>query len=485
MLYKKVRVVCFLSIVLSQVAVAPTFAQYFRVETVASPRVLNANGGFESTTRFDEGWNYRPIQATLLKRNWEPGIGNADRYESIGQLGQNLIRLNGQGVWGQDVLISDTSRPHVLNVQAFRQSVTGQGLGRYASAQVTYYDANHVELDSISFEIGGRDTAKNRGVGDGLRFYSWGIVVPRNATSAFISIYNSGDTETFVDAFHLFELSFTNQPGIARNLILNSQFSKLFDTTLLNPLAGQGYGVEFWESSRDWSTEFNFAFGSPSQSEWAYQFVDMLPNRAYTMMLAGGSTNQMTSSGVGVDYYDANWNRIGGQVVEIKYSAHNVAARLETPANLAHASVWVWCDQLRSGTDFGLVVQGLYLQEQSSTLNNDTSVIANSLAPTFIKSTPLGTYVGVVFSDRDGIDLAQFSSQDAYFIHSKYPNKIYPAEGLTRYQSSDRRTASVGYFANEAWEKEVNTLVIKPNRIKDLKGNYMPGKTLPGLRLPN
>lgn len=460
--------------------VVPVYGQHAVVQQERS-RAINLNGGFESGLT---GWNYRPIEATVLTRDWD-AAGSFDRYESIGDLRSKLIRIRGNGVWGQDVPIKSASRRHVLNVQAYRKSTKDNTSGSYASAQVAYYDANHLELDTISFEIGGRDTAKNRGIGDGLRFYSWGIEVPTNAASAFVSIYNSSDTETYVDAFHLFEITMTAQPGIARNLIYNPQFQKTFDSSHLSVLPAQGYGVEFWEADRDWSTVFDSVFGSPDQPESAYQFVPILPGRTYNLSLNGSSLSKSTPSGFGVDYYDANWKRIGGQAFEMKSTVYDTLdARLDTPANMAHASVWVGSDTLTADVDFGLFVAGLYLQEQSSKTTTATSAIVGRLLPGTYKYGTFGTWVTVVFSDSDGLDLAQFNTQTAHFTSRSNPSVTYPIESVVASPGANSKTVSVRFLAEAAWEADAGALVIRPGKVKDQKGNLMPTKTLSSLKLP-
>jgi hypothetical protein len=435
---------------------------------------LSRNSSFESGTG---GWNNRQISGAVLTRDWVPD-GSFPR-EAFANLGAKFVRLRGTGLWGQNLVIRPNSRRHILNIHAFKKALSPSTVAGYACAAVTYYDAEWNELDSVAVPIGEKDPAKNRGIGDGMNFYSWGITVPIGAVNAILFVYNSANTEVNIDSFGLYEYTMTAKPGLARNIVQHPTFSRVIAS---DSGYAQGNGFEFWESERDWSKDFFGSLGSGTQAESTYQFLPILPGRTYTfsVLTSGPAT---TPSSAGIDFYDSSWQHISSDSTDLT-NRYGIRKRIESPANTAYASVWAWCDVLDPG-DYGLsIANGIYLQQQEPRVTSNTSIVAIDSALRGGRGGTLGASVSIVYSDADGLDLSSIDDQDAYFVSRTDPTTTYPVLVYFSQLGEDEKVLTVEYLARVPWYTDVGGIVIRPNQVKDKLGNFAPGKTISPIQLP-
>jgi hypothetical protein len=439
---------------------------------------LNSNISFEDGV---VGWNEQQIESEVLTRDWIPTAANSDvlvPYESAAHLETKLVRLRGEGQWGQ-IFSIPASQKHVLNIHAFRQATVGAGPGSFAAARVSYYNDSWSLLDTIEIPIGGRDLRWNRGIGDGMNFYSWGIDVPVGATSAHLYIYNSEDTEVYMDAFGLFEYTQTSSLSVAKNLIINPRMATYFNPTI-NIRGAQGFGIEFWEVETEWSRGLNLgSFGSTVQPESAYQTVPLLPKRTYTLRFDGGFPD-VAAAAVGVDFFDANWKKLGGKSFVSVSDQYSYVLRMETPANMVHAQAYYWCDTLSPQPFLDSLYGTITLQEQTPVVNSATSII---LAESFPNLSPkygdrIGSSFMVIFSDANGIASTSINSSNVVFRSRSNPTKTYAASldpGRTVI-SQDGKVVLAKYDVFAGYE-DVGAVVVRGKQVTDKLGNFSPTKT--------
>lgn len=457
---------------------------YQHNSALVNTRLLNSNSSFEAGL---SSWDEHQITGEILTRNWTPldmNSSTAIPFENFGFLGTKLVRLRGQGQWGQIFGIPKSER-HVLNLHAYRQGVNGNGAGSFAAARVSYYSSSWNLLDTIEVPIGGRDESKNRGIGDGLNFYSWGIEVPSSASFAHLYIYNSADTEVYADAFGLFDYVQTQSLSVAKNLVVNPNFELSWNTTIDQNTA-QGFGNEFWAVDNEWTrgtSSFlrNGVFGSSTHSESAYQVVPLSPKQTYLLRFEGFFPT-VTPAEAGVVYFDANWKKIGGQTVVSEPDKYAYMLRIETPANMVHAQVYYWCNTLSAiDVDYSNQLTGyVTLQQLASTVNASTSVILAESLP-YLRpkySDRLGSSYYVVFSDANGVDTTTLSSSNVVFRSRSNSTKTYPAS-FDSYQiqsSTDGNVVRAKYDIGAGFD-DVGEMVLRGKQVKDKLGNYAPSKT--------
>lgn len=139
--------------------------------------VISQNSSFEDGTT--NGWNNQQISSQILTRNWFPGFtSGGDEKEAYSELGQKLVRVSGDGAWGQIIsLAPGKNRRHVFNAHACKKGIGSNPAG-YATVTVTYYNAQWEQVDKVSIPLDTPDPSLNRGIGDGLNFYSLESALP-------------------------------------------------------------------------------------------------------------------------------------------------------------------------------------------------------------------------------------------------------------------------------------------------------------------
>jgi hypothetical protein len=462
-----------------------------------SSRRLSVNHTFETDLA---GWHSGALTVDRLARDWAVSFDTNFIGEANGALGEDFVRLRGAGRWQQFIAIPTTSRHHLLTFQAFKQPVSEKGDDEYPFACVTYFDAQWNMLDILVLPIDRKDTRKNRGFGDGMNFTCWGINVPSAAANAHLYIANYANTEVYVDDFGLFDYQLQTKAPISANLIANLRFSQFkfsrtTDGGIDESSLVRGYGIEFWENSIDWSEPFapiGFGeFGSTMQPELAYQFVPVEAEKTYTLSLEAngplssfGGPAATTPASFGIDFYDAQWKHLGQVSTSMTGRGGKFSKRVAVPKGTAHSSVFLWCDTLRGADSAFLIYGECLLQKQDDSVSNLTSIVASDLT---FRPGPSGTVIGagvmVLYSDADGIDSSSIDTNDAYFVSKSNPSKTYPVTIHSRRLDDGDRLAFVEYLASSSAYRDVGSLVIKSNQVKDKKGNFAKQKVIGPLTL--
>ena len=450
--------------------------------------LLNQNASFENGTT---GWTASSTSVTVLTRDWTPGqfdgagvVDFTDNFFKSEQanLGANLIEISGSGTYGQNMFVNPARGKHILNAFASKRSTSSGVAPGYAAIGITYYDLAGVEVDRYEFPVAGPDTNLQRGIGDGLNFYVWGVNVPASASSAYIYAYTSMGTRLQLDNLAIFEITNKQIGKLAVNLVANPDLSEVRVTSDPTAPTCLGYGVEFWENHLDWSTPFDGSFGSPNQAEWVYQFVPLKAGATYSVFDIGSKAQEAVAS-FGFDLYDKDWKPIGRRMFDLTgkgVPAEN-AFRFEVPSNCAHASFVLWAAPVSSefqSTRFGPIVY-----EQDSKANAASTVIATDFSPSFSRTGQVGVNVKLVYSDRNGIDLSTLDVSDVVFTSKTSSSKRYPASliGL-RSHDSDRLVSVTYSFRSENPSDpaftDIDGVQIRAQKVKDKLGNWVAAKTI-------
>lgn len=442
-------------------------AQY--LSGTESTSLASSNHSFENELN---GWDHTSqLAAQLLVRSWAPDL--SDRFEPY--FGNNLVRLRGEGSWGQTVPLQAGIQQQVLNGFAFKQSNQSGKAPGFAAVAVTYYDAFWCELDRIVIPIDEKLPNKNRGPGDGLNFYSWGLAVPNGAAIAYLFVYTTEGTDVYVDNLGLFDYTINPPAPISKSLVSHASLDSFLNGCW-------GYGTEFWESEIDWESGFD-GLGSARQPEWVYQFVNMSPNRTYSFFADGNKFGFANlPAGYGIDFYDVHWKHIGKVNIDLQgvVSFSLLGRRITTPPDTAYASVFVWCDTFPGASVSGYRAI-LSLIEQDNKVDALPSVVAYHKTLRGGKGGTLGASLSVVYSDAQGIDLSSIDANDVYFGSKTDPTKRYPATIYAMRSSDNERLVFVEYLVAAAYYRDVDAMTIQEGQVKNSVGNYVSTKKFAGL----
>lgn len=272
---------------------------------------------------------------------WNPSNGNASVVDPGTDNGRLQLR-GGTSVW-QHVPTTGLSEFQLLNCEGYK--VATGGPAGWAGIGVIYYDAQWGFIDSFEKQLnesGGVDQLGNTK----LNPCSLGLRVPPNAAHAIIWAANdSANTTTYIDNLFLFDYfkSYHLYPGPNLNGTYPSTVTDLY---------GQNHqlsGLHFWNlaGSIDTGTGVIGTVGAPSSIA---QELTLTPGRSYTIRVYSDSTRAPDAPLVnfGVDYFDASWRRIGGQLTTVStIDFSNVdTLQADVPADAVHSVQWVWVDAL-------------------------------------------------------------------------------------------------------------------------------------------
>lgn len=450
-----------------------------------SLRLLNQNATMEAGVG---GWYDSGLQAQSLTRE---NIFQYSNFRSSVALGQKLARLQGSGTWGQYLTLGPNSHYHILNAFAFKQAATSGAVPGFACVAVTYYDLAGIEIDQVLIEIDAASYSAQSGKTDGLNFHNWGIRVPTGAAFAYLFAYSSPGTDVYIDNLALFELTKANtSPALATNKVINPHFlESRVAASDAGPITCFGYGTEFWESDIDWLNGFSGAFGSPIQSEWAYQVIPISSTRTYSFFASGDKVGMAnTPASLIIDFYDAKWKAVGKTIINTPNTETFLflGRRVQPPANAAYASVVVFCDPLPAGPvppAGGMRVE-LQFYEQETRATAGPSVIATQSFVLGSNSVDRTGIVTVLYSDPDGVDLASLGVQDAHFVSKSNATKTYPVSRIQINSMDNNNLVSVQYYspAGFAITDDLGDFVVRGSQVKDTKGNSNVAKRFSSLK---
>lgn len=279
------------------------------------------------------------FRSTLAQ--WNPANGNATVVNAGTDNGR--LRLSGTtSVW-QYVSTTGFSEFQLLNCEGFKVASSGQS--GWAGIGINYYDAQWGFIDRFEKQLnisGGLDALGNAKMNP----CSLGVRVPPNAVHAIIWAANDGaNTTTYVDNLILFDYfkSYRLLPGPNLDGSFPTQVQDVFG--LIHQLSG----LQFWNltGTIDMGTGAIGTVGTPSSIA---QELSLNPGSSHIVSFASYIPRATDAPLVnfGVDYFDANWGRVGGQSATITaLDFFNLSTlRVDVPSGAVHSVLWVWADAL-------------------------------------------------------------------------------------------------------------------------------------------
>ncbi len=435
-------------------------------------RRLTLNGDFDAGL---SAWNDATVPVEVRQRGWRPSF--TIPFETY--LGTNYAVAQGStdGYVGQIHELPSDSKYQVLNAHAFKIASDGQDDGGYACLAVSYYDEFWNEIDQVTLDIEGNNNGSVRGAGDGMNFYSYGIVPPNHAKYFFMFVYTTTGTDVWFDRFILFDYANANSLGgpVRESIVVNGEFR--IRNLGLNGV--QSYNNEFWNSSYSPARDMTFyrgTFGAPDQDEWSYQFVPIDAKKSYVFEVQGDGTKSASAS-VGVDFYDSQWNYIGKNSVNFARKGRIEDYRLlNAPAGTAFASVYCYCAQVAPGLEDDMRVSSVELRPIGNRGSSASNAMVTETYEAAQKAGPTMRGVTMAISDRDGLELSSISEQDFFFRSASDPTTRYPVANFSVTAYSADKLAIVKFTSGATSSSLIGDVVIERQSISDKLGNLMNGR---------
>lgn len=388
------------------------------------------------------------------------------------------LQLTGNsGVW-QYVPLASPAKYQLLNVQACKRTRTGSGTAGWAGIGVTYYDAGWGVIDSFEKQINGPAV-----VGSNLGIpCSLGVRVPPNAAHAIIWAANEADnTEAFFDDLFLldyledesYRMTFGPNPN---NTYSYQQFDIFGNPHFLS-------GLQFWNTI-DFIDLGSGSLGRAGASCAIAQEIEVQPGSVYNTQCFANFRPQLngTVANFGFDFFDANWNRVGG--VFKSFIGFDVTIRFRTPANAAHTVMWAWVDAVDANDNL-LGPMSIYIQESGTAGVPDTNPPVMEIVdpiPDFQSGggfLPVGfnTLVTQIADDISGVDTDSLAGPEVAIAIRGPSGRIY--EMRSTFNSLGGEEAYFEHFVDFSREEPgTYTVFLKPNILRDNAGNRSPGRDL-------
>ena len=183
----------------------------------------------------------------------------------------------------------------------------------------------------------------------------------------------------------------------------------------------------------------------------------------------------------GVNFYDSHGSFTGQITIDLNSSgSFNDARQVIVPADSTSAFVWVWVDGYDEGVEIPLTIESIGLEPVD--LSGDTTPPEASFTPfTFSESGQSAVQLAITFTDD-----TELLSQEADAIQVNGPNGFSQTAvtfgGIFEDFSDTRQTIIYGIFADDGeWdanEAGEYTVILNPNSVEDLAGNFAAGGVL-------
>ena len=312
------------------VAIAIAFGVCVLGSTAKSQNLLPLSENSQFRTSLEQ-WNTENGNATVD----QPGTG------------KGRLKLSGESSVWQYVPASGLSEYQLLNCEGFKSAKSG--LAGWAGIGVIYYDAQWGFIDSFEKQIN-----ESRGLDiEGqpiMNPCSLGVRVPPNAVHSIIWAANdAANTTTYIDNLVLLDY-FKSYPGYQGAIADGPNLDGTFPSYVAD-LFGQVHalsGLQFWNlsGSIDMGTGAIGTVGTPSSIA---QELQLKPGSSYSItFFSYTARDPNAAANAGVDYFDANWQKIGGTIIPLAAYNSSNADTFETdvPAGAVHSVLWVWVDAL-------------------------------------------------------------------------------------------------------------------------------------------
>lgn len=300
---------------------------------------LSSNGQFSNGLT---SWNTSAVGASVTDQGPQSNSG-LDQFGNM-VFGGNKLQLDGASFVWQIVDVSAGTKYHQLNCQAYKKSLDGSTAG-WAGYGVIYYDALWAVIDSFEKQIYTAGSTPETPFSPS----SLGVRVPADAAHAIIWASNDAqNTQSSFDALILFDYAKASYNGGAGPYLGSTQPNFFVDT--MGDLNKQS-GLQFWslEGCIDVGTGF---IGDVGRACSIAQEVDVKVGKPYlaTWYSDVVRSGDLPVANFGVDFFDAQWNRIDGSYRSL-VDSNTTEYEFSPPAGTVHAITWVWVDALNSTSE--------------------------------------------------------------------------------------------------------------------------------------
>lgn len=325
--------------------------RYFNVIRSVAVACLIASG-----TVFGASWTEKQTVNELVNgsQGWIASYGTSQQQVST----NGYLAVNGVGGAGQYFAVNQQSKYQIATLIGSKA-----GSGAWAGFGVTYYDASWNEI-SVQF----KEIKADLGLDATPTRYAIGLVPPSNAVWAYMWVWNN-NRNGFVHAgdfrcMNYFpEGNFSYDPSApagstytqtfpeTRNRIVNGNFETRdrFEADEYWNVVGSDGSVYYDEYiSYTLGGYSYFRMGSETEVNMIYQYVsDLQPGQAYTFNIKGGRAGGDVEGSpyvvAGVDFYDANWNKLGDESKAMTKGYSSTDFVNFTPPNgTVNTVAWVW-----------------------------------------------------------------------------------------------------------------------------------------------
>ena len=272
--------------------------------------------------------------------NWNVAPSGAKVYSAAGDNRLDLTFVC--GLW-QYVPLSNESDYVLLNCQGYKFR-RERGPAGFAGIGIMFYGANWGFIDSFEKQLSNVTASVADPLTSDLPSCSLGVKVPKGAVHAIIWAGNATNNEqAIIDNLTLF--NYFPSPGNSNP----QSFALVTYPSLLTDSLGitqQLSGLEFWNLSSSFVDQGTGAVGTVGAASTISREIALKPNTPYT--ISANTSVQPVHANFGVDYFDANWNRIGGDFGFLTETFYPLI-EINTPAGVVHSVFWVWVDSLPLG----------------------------------------------------------------------------------------------------------------------------------------
>lgn len=388
------------------------------------------------------------------------------------------VRLNGVSSLWQYQPATTLTKYQVLNCQAIKQlrpERTGQP--GWAGIGISYYDSQWGFIQTFEKQIN-VPTGLDEFDEPALLPCTLGVNVPPNAVHSIIWISNDGaNTETIADALYLFD--YFDRP----QTILTNPTTEAWPIEDVNGQIHFISGLQFWNINGGFIDVGNGTIGTaglPSSVSQELRNVQPGTSLQFRVYHYAGRASDAVPANVGVDYFDVNWQRIGG-TSEFLNSAPNFDSftdlNVTIPTGAAHSIFWIWVDALPDNVS-NQHLRTIYISTQLNDTVKPTATIAGRIANRGINSRGfkfslnyVDNVVSYVYPDPAGVTLIGPTGKVFPFLYPQIvTNAQNPKRSLIRWEAYDPDNTSVPIN----WSLEpvgTYTLTVTTEAVRDAAGN--------------
>ena len=399
--------------------------------------------------------------------NWNVAPSGAKVYSAAGDSRLDLTFVC--GLW-QYVPLSNESDHVLLNCQGHKFQ-RERGPNGFAGIGIMFYGGDWGFIDSFEKQLANVTSATSDPLTDALPSCSLGVKVPKGAVHAIIWAGNATNNEqAIIDNLTLFDYFPSPDNSNPQSFALTTYPTEILDSREATQSLS---GLEFWNLSSSFVDQGTGYVGTVGASSSISREIALKPNAPYT--LSANTSFQPVQANFGVDYFDANWNRIGGDFGFLTETFYPLI-EINTPAGVVHSVFWVWVDSLPLGGE-QFAPAAFFIDEVDVT--PPTLSLLAPIPPVRTANTIVEFDV-IMSDDLSGGDL--LTILDALEVRGPTGKAFDLMGGVGTIQGPGRFAVTLPPSPTPVdWSREAPgtyTISLRPNRFSDLAGNLAPAKQL-------